>query len=326
MFEPLPPWLQTQWAALDKRRQDGNLPHALLIEGPAGIGKYLFARFAAHALLCTEASEQGACGQCSSCVLLRSQSHPDINEISPAQDSAVIKIDQIRDMVAWLQLTRQYHSYKIAIVSPADAMNRNAANSLLKTLEEPAANSVILLLAEQRGVLPPTVVSRCQRVTLGLTDRPSALTWLASQGVENPSAALSLAADGPLLATADNQAELADTRQRLFSAWQNILLGKASVAKSVESIEDIPTRSCLTLMSSWVADITRLQVDQNAYIRHSDLRCELSALSYTLATEQWFTLYDQLLQLFRSDSASIKTQAVLEGIFADIRLNQKKTS
>jgi len=123
------------------------MPHALLLEGPAGIGKQAFAQFVTDALLCEKTASVGACGDCAVCSLTQTGNHPDISYTQPLGDSDVIKIDQIRELVTWLQLTPQYHSYKVAVISPADAMNRNAANALLKTLEEPASKDFCLQLS-----------------------------------------------------------------------------------------------------------------------------------------------------------------------------------
>lgn len=317
---PLLPWLIDDWQALFARYQDSNLPHALLIEGTRGIGKRQFARFATQTFLCRDASTEGPCGRCAECSLFLAGSHPDIFTVAPAADSEVIKVDQVRRSIEWLQLTAQYNGYKVLTLQPADAMNRNAANSLLKTLEEPSRDTIIFLLTEHPGALPATVKSRCQRISLRLKNRRETEQWLKEQGVVDVDTALSLSRDGPLLALSVMDVEFEQIRQRVFKAWQSVLTGQASVARSVESISELPTRDCLQWFCSWTVDTMILQTDKDARITNPDLRSALLALGGRLSSVSWFTLYDQLLHLHHTDSASFKTQTVLEGIFADIRL------
>jgi len=152
-------------------------------------------------------------------------------------------------------------------------------------------------------------------------DKRVAAAWLTEQGVEDTETAMVLAGGGPLLALSSLQDDWHLERQQVFKSWQSVILGTASIARSAETISEISTRRCLQYMSAWVADIVKLGVDGQAPILSPDLRCELTELSTRRTPEQWFTLYDRLLHLHRSDSASFKTQAVLEGIFADIRLD-----
>lgn len=318
----LPPWLYDDWVSLFQRFEKDRVPHALLIEGTDGIGKSLFAEHIAKTFLCTNASLDGSCGMCTPCQLFQAGTHPDFTRLTPVDSESNIKVDAVRELISWLQLTPQYDSYKLAIVTPADSMNRNAANSLLKTLEEPASQDLILLTTDSAGSLPATIRSRCQRIHLRVREPDIALDWLAAQGVTSADSALSLAGGGPLLAATMNHSEWLENRQRLSRVWQDILLGKASIARSVEAISDLPTTVCLSAFASWVADITKLRADINATIRNQDVRETLVALRSCLCAEDWFTLYDQLLTLNRIDSASFKTQTVLEGIFADIRLKQ----
>jgi len=315
------PWLEQSWAAIYARHKASTMPHAVLLEGPKGIGKQVFSEFVTAALLCANTSELGACGSCTPCTLFASKNHPDISTVVPASEGDVIKIDQIREVVTWLRLTPQYHSYKVAILSPAEAMNRNAANALLKTLEEPASKDLIILLTRNRSALPATVLSRCQRLNLQIKDKQVVHSWLNQQGIEDAETALAVAGGGPLQAASSVSGDLYKERMQVFSSWHDIVLGKVSVARSAEALRDVQTRVCLHHMSSWVADIVKLLADNDARILSPDLRCELSSLSKTKSAEQWFTLYDRLLLLYRTDSASFKTQAVLEGIFADIRLD-----
>jgi len=321
MPEVLAPWLDPAWQVLLQRHRSGKLPHAVMITGIAGIGKQALATHIAHTLLC-ELDEGSPCGRCSTCQLIHAQSHPDLKTIEPLEGDAFIKVDAVRELINWLQLTAQYDAYKVAVVNHAHAMNRNAANSLLKTLEEPASRAFLLLLTDAPGSLPATIRSRCQAISLSPGPTDVAVQWLEAQGIEQAATTLSLAGGGPFRALSMAESEFPEQRSRLLKAWSDIVLGKASIARAVESVSDLPTPQCLKCFVSWTCDIVKLNANASAGIRHEPDREALQALSGALRTENWFALYDQMCRLHRIDSTSFKTQAVLEGLFADIRLKQ----
>ncbi len=165
-------WQVQQWQRMNAARQQQRLHHALLLNGIRGLGLEAFAQELARGLLCEQPGEEGgACGQCKSCLLYAAGSHPDIVQIRPEEDSRVIKIDAIRELTGFMELKAQYGRYRIAIIDPAEAMNRNAANSLLKTLEEPPEQAIIILVNNDYMRLPVTIRSRCQRLIFTPPDR-----------------------------------------------------------------------------------------------------------------------------------------------------------
>jgi DNA polymerase III subunit delta' len=194
----LAPWHAEPWQSLLARLRTGSVPHALLLAGPSGLGKREFADALARSLLCTSRADDGsACGACKSCVLVSAGSHPDLIHISILEDKTQISVDQIRALSERLALSTQYGGWRVALISPADEMNLNASNALLKTLEEPSTGSVIVLLSDQPSRLPATIRSRCQRVDFRLPARTDALAWLRDQGVTDPAAALDLSDGNP---------------------------------------------------------------------------------------------------------------------------------
>ena len=187
------PWLNNTWQRLNRTRLQGRLPHALLLRGPEGIGKQKLAQELAESLLCEHTDEEGrVCGQCKSCGWLRAGTHPDLLYLQPKEAGKAIKVDQVRELGSNLSMTSHGGRYKVAIIVPADAMNVHAANSLLKTLEEPPQATLLVLVTSLAGHLPQTIRSRCQQVPIGLPAEPDATNWLQEQGMEAQLAVRSL--------------------------------------------------------------------------------------------------------------------------------------
>ena len=157
------PWQTSQWEQLQQYKNNNRLPHALLLVGPAGVGKTDFAKVFAQSLLC-EGKTNKPCGTCRHCSLLNANNHPDYFDIKPDETSRVIKIDQIRQLIEAVSKTAHVSDAQIVLVNPADMLNRNAANALLKTLEEPSGKIIIFLIDNQKSVLPATIMSRCQKI------------------------------------------------------------------------------------------------------------------------------------------------------------------
>ncbi|MGB5487752.1 MAG: DNA polymerase III subunit delta' [Lysobacterales bacterium] len=171
------PWLSGHWSFFMQRLNSDKLAHALLIEGPAGIGKTVLARAMVARLLCRE-DQPRACGDCRSCNLLAGLAHPDYFDVQPEEDSEVIKVDQVRALIGKLDLTTSISERKVAYIHPAESMNGSAANALLKSLEEPAGNTVLILVSDNPGRLPVTIRSRCQAISINQPDTRLVLEWL----------------------------------------------------------------------------------------------------------------------------------------------------
>lgn len=197
------PWQKESWERIQQTRSADRMTHALLINGAAGLGKTSFARALGKALHCQQPDREGrACGTCSYCRQFSAGSHPDWTEVSILPDKKLIGVEQIRDLVDWFSLTASEGSGRVALIQPADKMTINSANSLLKTLEEPPAGGLLMLVTPVPGRIPATVRSRCQRVDLRRPLRNEALEWLGTQpGLqEDWPALLDLAQGSPLRA------------------------------------------------------------------------------------------------------------------------------
>ncbi len=203
-----PSWLDGAWRGLIERRNGGRLPHALLIAGPAGLGKRALADRLVAALLCQSPVATGeACGRCRGCTLRAAGSHPDLVDVRIPEDSKQILIEQIRGACERMALTSHFGGLKIATVAPAEAMNIAAANALLKTLEEPPGDALLVLVSDQPAQLLATIRSRCQRIEVRPPELAEARAWLSGQGVAADvlERALALASNNPgqALALAD---------------------------------------------------------------------------------------------------------------------------
>ncbi len=198
------PWQEQAWQDLVRRSQ-GGLAHALLLTGHEGLGKHDFALQLAQWLLCKEvkAKKLGApCGQCHSCQLFAAGTHPDLLLCEPQEDSKQIKVDDVRKVNEQLVQTPQISHAQVVILRPAEVMNINAANALLKTLEEPSGDSFLILEAQRSGAVLPTIRSRCQRVHLQAPSTEQGVAWLSAQGLNATQAqhALTRCGNAPLAA------------------------------------------------------------------------------------------------------------------------------
>ena len=228
---PLPtplPWQQPLWQQLTEQHQQQHLSHAYLVSGEPGSGVQQFLTAVAVGLLCRQPEGLLACGHCKSCLLLAAGTHPDVQLLMP-QDSRQLKIDQIRTAIEAAAMTAQQGGYRVIIILPAEAMNRHTANALLKLLEEPGANTVLLLGSYAPATIAPTVRSRCQKLTLPPPTAAAAQIWLQSQGIDNAS----LNPDylrRPLAVMAEQQQTdsppVYDTVQQ---AWQQLQAGSAAL-------------------------------------------------------------------------------------------------
>lgn len=172
------PWQLQEWQQLNLQIAAGKLPHALMFAGAKGIGKRHLAEALAQLLLCLSPIEGTPCGKCRGCMLNRVQNHPDFIVVEPEEAGKAIKVDQIRALIDDLGKTAQQGGFKVVVLEPAEAMNTNSANALLKSLEEPAANTLIILVCHAASAVLPTIRSRCQMRLLATPNSEQVIHWL----------------------------------------------------------------------------------------------------------------------------------------------------
>ena len=228
------------WSGLQARRK--QLPHALLLVGQKGLGKYELARHFAASLLCESPTIDGlACGKCLACNWFEQGNHPDFRLLQPdalgeeaevedgkKKPSQQITIDQVRGLDEFFNIGTHRGGLRIILVNPTEAMNRSTANSLLKTLEEPAPDTLFLMISSEPMRLLPTIRSRCQAVPIPVPSMKLAEKVLADEGVAQAERWLAMAGGSPGLAM-----ELAKSGQ---GAWLELLTTRLSAGRKCDPL------------------------------------------------------------------------------------------
>jgi DNA polymerase III subunit delta' len=197
----------------------GRTPHAYLFRGPDGVGKQLFARRVAATLNCRQKGDGAACGICPSCLKFRSGNHPDFIVIRPEQGG--IKIDRIRELIRTLSYPPYESAVRIVLLEDIHTMRREAANSLLKTLEEPPENNLLILTVESSKSILPTISSRCQCIpffSLSLEETVKILSEQAEGLEEKTSIMLARLSEGsPGRALLFKESEMVETWEKVIT-------------------------------------------------------------------------------------------------------------
>ena len=328
---PLLPWqLDAARAALGRR---ADWPHALLVHGPRGIGKHALALNFAQALLCEAPRADGlACGECAGCRYAVAGQHPDFMRlelllIDPETGTLAavetIGIDRVRALTEFVQLTSHRQRAKVAIVSPAERMNAAAANALLKTLEEPPSGTYLILVSDQPGRVPATILSRCRRLAAPIPAPSAARAWLAEQGVTAPDQALAQAGGAPMdaLARADPAVQ-AERRVWLAALGQPERLSVPVLAARVDAggKEERKARlsHALDWMIDWTADLARIAAG-GAARRNPDAAAPLERLAAQVAPIALFRYHRSLLRQRAMLAHPLQPRLVAEAILLDYR-------
>ncbi|WP_305822210.1 DNA polymerase III subunit delta' [Massilia brevitalea] len=275
------PWQQTAWTRLQQMRE--RLPHAILFHGPAGIGKADFIETFAQALLCENVQADGhACGACASCGWFVQHNHPDYRRVRPEAledepapegeeggegdkksksakaPSKEIKIEQIRNLADFMNISTHRQGLRVVVLYPAEALNMPASNALLKTLEEPPPGTVFLLASNGLDRLLPTILSRCRKFALPMPDHPAALAWLKEQGVPDADSWLREEGGAPLAAR--TQAENG-SREELEALLHFLARPSTdSALRSAEKLSKTPLSALVAWQQRWLYDLLSMKL------------------------------------------------------------------
>ena len=257
------PWHESAWRQL--AAQWGNRPNAWLLTGRRDTGKTAFARHLAQALLCEQPqAEHQPCGNCPSCHLFAQGSHPDYYELTPelpaegesARKLLQIKIDAVRAMLSPLLQSSVRGGLRVVLVQPAETMNTQAANALLKMLEEPPESVVFLLVTHSKDRLLPTIKSRCRPFLLPAPSAEEALGYLKTQNTPQAEALLAFHSGAPLFAAEPEQDAMREELCQLLAKPR--LLAMLDYAAAFDK-QKWPLAVFLDWLHKWLADTALAQ-------------------------------------------------------------------
>jgi DNA polymerase-3 subunit delta' len=315
---PVYPWLEAPWRSLLGARLGARLSHALLISGAGGLGKRALAQRLGQALLCARPGPGGeACHSCPACHLFQAGTHPDFVLVEPAEPGKAILVDQVRTLCAELALKSHGGRYKVAVLQPAERMNLAAANSLLKTLEEPTDNTVLILVAEQPSQLPATVRSRCQTIAVRPPEPALAQKWLTKRLPSGSDSALllRLARGGPLRALEMAERDLVAQRQRRLEEFQAVHSGRSDpLALAADWARDAELEP-LYWVQDWIQDMIRICTNgQRLAASGSQEAKVLERMAESIDCQQLFVRLDQVSEALRLSATGVNRQLMLEDL------------
>jgi len=300
----------------------GRPAHALLITGPPSVGKGTLARTLAQALLCTQ--DPLPCGVCRACRLVAGNSHPDLHWVEPLGNA--LKIDQMRELTRQLTLAPLEGKWRIAVLDRFEQATPGAANALLKTLEEPTAHAILVLLAQAAEALLPTIVSRCQVIALRPIPHRTVEQALIERWNVAPDQArlLSHICSGRLgwAVTASTTPEpIQERRQRLDDLSQLLHGTRVSRLAYVEVLARQSTASMgehLELWAGWWRDVLLLSSNSSSAVTHIDRHAELVQIARQCGPADARDALSAILSALRQLSLNANARLALEALMLQL--------
>ncbi|MEG0487787.1 MAG: DNA polymerase III subunit delta' C-terminal domain-containing protein [Acinetobacter sp.] len=289
------PWQQPVWETLTGRFP--QLGHGLLFYGKKGCGKHAFAQHFLSWVLCLNKNAAGACGECSSCQWLKSDTHPNYVNITTDEDNkkqnAKIKIEKIRDLLPFVQQT--VDGWRVIVIQPAEALNIASANALLKTLEEPGDRVLIILLADHYLKLPATIRSRLQHFAMDrITPVQSEVYLKQYLPVEMQSKIpllLNLSNHMPLQALSLAQLDWLNRRAEFLQDWQRLVLQKSMPLQfATKWNKELSFSDFLQMFEYLLSDIICVKLNQA--VKNDDI--DLNAIAEQYSLQSLFLIYEDL--------------------------------
>ncbi|MFL6575654.1 MAG: DNA polymerase III subunit delta' [Povalibacter sp.] len=294
------PWQASVIEQFQAAWQAQRFPHALLLQGAPGLGKRHLAAWLSAAVLCENSNPNlRVCGTCASCLLINAHSHPDLLWVSPEEQKQQISVDQIRAATSRLTHTSYRQGYKVAVVEPAHQMTVNAANSLLKTLEEPTPKSLLILITSQASSLLPTVRSRCQKVVVQAPGTAEALAWVETEtGISTSADLLEFAGRAPLRAAELAQGWFEQLDGEMQRSLDQLASGGTDVTQVATEWSKEGLIDRLTWLDLWLSSTARGLIGGTADLFTFPARsAHLPSLPATLNISALYTLVDQIRAL-----------------------------
>lgn len=294
------PWHSSPWQRIDRAWESGRLPHALLLEGPAGLGKLEFAWRVVRRVMNLPEPE----GNIDAVM----PSGADLHYVTLEEDKKQIGVDAVRQLCANLVMTSHSGGFKVAVISPAETLNTHAANSLLKTLEEPTPNTLLILVRSRLDTLPATIASRCQRIRFVIPQRQVALDWLGLRAPgQDWERLLTLAGGAPLKAVALAEKGLVDLDKRFQADLLRLAAGKADPVAVAADWKKYDLVDCLSWLNIAVTGMIRA-----ATSGENSCSDDLQILSKSLRLERLFWYLDEVQGASARTRAALTPQLVLE--------------
>ncbi len=320
MEKALYPWLFDAFKQLTAYIEAQRVPHAMLISGAAGIGKTMLAQSFAKRLLCeSTGNTQSACHHCQSCRLFEAGNHPDFYWIQPAEAGKRIVVDEIRQLNQNLKLLPQYNQFRVVMICLAEQFNAAAANSFLKTLEEPGQRTIFLLVSNAPSAVMPTILTRCQQMRIPMPPIDVVSQWLSeSQHIENAHALAVFSGGAPLYAlelAANGEYENKLTVLKLF----NVTQFKDFPAISITEIwTKYSAEFVIYILITGTLDMIRLTMDSEMHtvaLYHPDQKKQLSQTAGLVSVKSLFGFLDQVYKAKQLLTSQVNMQLVYEGFF-----------
>lgn len=305
------PWQNEQWQHVLNLKSQSRLPHALLLTGMAGTGKATFADAFSRALLCQNVkADQSFCHQhttsnknaCHACRLVEGRAHPNVLWIEPEKEGQAIKVDAIRHLSEFVFQSSLQSGERIVIIQPADAMNISASNALLKTLEEPPKDALIVLVCDQSDRLPATILSRCQRVLFPRPATDASREWLQKQTAKAKDAVdidllLRLSQGAPLKALAFLKDDLFVERKKVLEALLRLTKHANEAVPLASKLQSLDLAVVLDFILIWLMDALLCHLKASDQVTNSDYLTELQNLSQQLSSQKAAELMEYIKQL-----------------------------
>jgi DNA polymerase-3 subunit delta' len=314
------PWLAHAQARLRAAHVAGRLPHSLLLLSMPGLGAEALANWITALCLC-EAPTGRPCGLCGSCLLLRADTHPDSYVVQIEEGAYQIKVEQVRELIAAMALKSYRGGTKVAVIEGAELLNANGANAFLKTLEEPTADTVLILIARPNHRLPATIASRCLRLTLRPPSPETAVAWLeaatgaagsaASMTPRSWEAALNLAGGAPLAALEMDSEAIAALDADMRQSIKQLAAGSVDVTLLADRWVKSDPGLRIAWLENWIT--RRVHGALGGEISHqSGERVRLPAALLKAKIRALFELLDSARELRRLAPTGINHQLALE--------------